>query len=815
MKINNLLEAEFTSINPITGERRTFKSTRSKEYRQWQQDIERMSKERQPGLNLDEPKQPVPSEPKQPVPSEPKVKEPVQQTVSAPQSQTTHHQTPTIDTDTSTGGGTWALTVGKQLYDPYHPEYQAKITKIENIDLQDPQQRQYYTQLYNQMGGGKFQAFNQQNGEMEKGEERSKLRLQAINDTRLIPLNAPGKNKFAHAVFIDVYRENTPTGNMVYVFFDNSPTKKWNMNPAPKAGRDNKLSANRLPVNITSIDRKGAGSYWQPFAAHHATAQARDRLEPTNISGIAKHDRDLASINLEINQANRKLVNAIQNPYRISVGNIKKLIQSSRARRDEINKMRSAFPKVKRQYLADLLDVFIKNTGHPEKIYPLVLIDNTAPEKMLAKTGIESTSSITTDFFEIVHPITLVSGNARGNAQKMILEFLGANSYQELMKRSLISYGAKGNTPLVDSYIYARGDDGVIRKLQLSSKSGVGRAASLSSLVTAINEIENNSIASKMFAEINNNPKFEVSLDFINKLILGSKTNIPKYRSAFELADSMDIIPSQDVAVAEKLAKFYKRDGRTFDQEADDTEDSEVDATKFEIPPQLLAEFSSKTIKILNSAPKNSDEFKRLVNGLWLTMADIINKTPEFSQLVTWIFNHSATVQVNTHTDKQDGKLILSNITATWPSQTVDSAELVASGGENINFSISVNGYKQKFGNTGSDLVDRPRTAERDSTDSIISAKDYPGYYSMDIKNTGQLRQLQSRQRPIDDTTSVFGEPAKAWRSMIVGAKDKNSRLWQLWSQIEHKQHELPGILDIIADGGDENRVADHIESII
>jgi len=806
MKIKHLLEAEFTAVNPITGERRTFKSTRSQEYRQWQQDIARMNQKRQQSLGLNEPIQP--DTPKEPENKEPVIPEPVSQ--NSPQ----QPQQPKIDTDTTTGGGTWALTVGKQLYDPYHPEYQAKITKLENIDLQNPQQRQYYNNLYNQMGGDKYNTFKQQNANAQKSEELSQLRLQAINDTRFIPLNSHNGSRFAHVLYIDIHRENTPVNKMVYVYFDNQPTKKWNMDPKPGTGRESR-AGNRLPISIVAIGNKGAGSYWQPLAAHHATAQARDRLEPTNISGIAQRDKDLANINLEIDQTNRKLIRAIENPDKISVNNIKQIIQSSRARRDEINRMRSAFPAIKRQYLADLLDVFIRNPGNPREIYPLVLIDNTAPEKMLAKTGIESTSSITTDFFEIVHPIALVSGNATGNAQRMILEFLGASSYQELSKRALISYGAKGNTPLVDSYIYAKGDDGVIRKLQLSSKSGVGRAASLSSLATAITEIKNNSVASRMFDEIDNNPKFKEALRIINKLIQGSKNNVPKYQSAFELADAMDLISPDDVELANRLARFYKSSGGQLDQDDEDTEDSS--ASKFKIPSQLLAEFSPKTLQIFNSAPenKNKDEFKRLINGIWLTIADRINRTPEFSQLITWIFNHSATVQVNTHADKENGKLILANITATWPSQTVDKAELVASGGENINFSISINGYRQKFGNTGSELSDRPGTAGRDSGDNRTTVSDYPGYHSMDIKNTGQLRQLKTRQTNIDDTTSRFSEPAHRWQQMIVSARESNSRLWQLWRQVDDKESELPDILAMIGRGAQSEDIARYIEDNI
>ncbi len=806
MKISHLLEAEFTAVNPITGERRTFKSTRSREYQQWQQDIARMNQERQRSLALNEPEQPSVEKPDEIEPAKP-APEPTQQS-SPPQPPAT-----AIDTDMTTGGGTWALTVGKQLYDPYHPEYQAKISKLENIDLQNPQHRKYFTDLYTKMGGGKFNQFKQQNSGAERSEELGKLRLQAINDTRFIPLNSKNGSRFAHALYIDIHRENTPTGKMVYVFFDNQPTKKWNMDPKPGTGRDTR-AGDRLPISIAAIGQRGAGSYWQPLAAHHATAQARDRLEPTNISGIAQRDKDLANINIEIDQTNGKLVRALENPDRISVGNIKQIIQSSRARRDEINKMRSAFPAVKKQYLADLLDVFIRNPGNPGEIYPLVLIDNTAPEKMLAKTGIESTSSITTDFFEIIHPIALISGNATGNAQRMILEFLGASSYQELAKRALISYGAKGNTPLVDSYIYAKGDDGVIRKLQLSSKSGVGRAASLSSLATAINEIKNNSVASRMYDEIKNNPKFSTAFDIINKLVEGSKNNIPKYQSAFELADAMDIIPPGDVELAGRLARFYKSNGGNLDQDEEDTENTST--SKFRIPPQLLAEFSPKTLQILKSAPKNEDEFKRLINGLWLTMADIINKTPEFSQLVTWIFNHSATVQVNTHSEKEkeQGKLILSNITATWPSQTVDKAELVASGGENINFSISINGYKQKFGNTGSELTDRPGTAGRDSSDNRTAASDYPGYHSMDI-NTGQLQQLKPRQANIDDITIRFSEPAQHWQQMIVAARDSNSRLWQLWRQVDDKESELPDILAMIGRGAGPGDIAKYIEDNI
>jgi hypothetical protein len=73
-----------------------------------------------------------------------------------------------------------------------------------------------------------------------------------------------------------------------------------------------------------------------------------------------------------------------------------------------------------------------------------------------------------------------------------------------------------------------------------------------------------------------------------------------------------------------------------------------------------------------------------------------VGNSPEFKQLIIWILNHSATIQVDTHANygDEDTPPVLSNIIATWPTQLATHVKVDIA--EN-NFSLVVNGSPIDF----------------------------------------------------------------------------------------------------------------------
>lgn len=595
----------------------------------------------------------------------------------------------------------WNLVIGTRLFNPYVPGEQAEIASEKTLDITKQSDKNALDTVIRNYGG----------------DQKYTNKLEIYWNNRFIPVNAPTENdNYVHLLRVDILTGQRKGTELVYAAYSPSQQFNWQMDPKNVGRTLDKFV--RLPTSYNEVNRGqggGAGYYWQPFVSSPNVAKARDRLKPTNISGITSRD-----ISDSVRADNERLLNAIQNSNRISVSNIKQIINSSRARREGRNAMRSAFPQIKKQYLADLLSEFIDKPGNPSSVYPVVVVDDTTPEKMVATTGIENPSSITVDFMEIVHPIALVSGNTNGNAQRMILEFLGANSYEQLMRNALISYGTAGNTPLVDSYIYNKTRDGQIKRLHISSKGEAGAAAKVSSLLVAFNEVMSNPTSSRLYnreIKSNSDVNYEIARAFLTTIINNTQAKKPSYLAAFELVPIFELGDQSDLEKAESLVRYLKKEynlsKKFFSDEDEDEELKEAtrrgrkpDPRDIVIPNRYLngderTSFSPEIIEAFRKAPKHRNQFVQLVNGIWKRMAEIINSNDAFGNICVWLFNHSATVQINTYSNIQRNQLILTNIVATWPTQLVDRVELLALDGQkNVNFKLLVNGYPQDLAST-------------------------------------------------------------------------------------------------------------------
>lgn len=647
------------------------------------------------------------------------------------------------------------LTRGRVLYNPAQTDEHAVITKRNTLDLTKEEDQATFNRLKRKYGAALWNT--------KRSAERSA-------NTKIIPLNSPtytqdGESKqkrYAHILSIQVTSGPREDEIIYYVIYTNSDKFDWDINPSTaiiakdQSKEINPENFSRLPTTIdnsvVSKDKAGpAINYWQPFYSSKKTSQAVDRIKPSNISGLANNDlafnkpSDLSSLDDKKKQywektfgkkidsmtekqketaVNDYLVKQIKNPGRIGLQQInqdiqqntriQQLILGSRARTVGKNYQRSFFPQKKKQFLSDLLEPFIANPNNPRAIYPLEILDDSTPEKMMSKVGIQDTGSITSDFMEVIHPIALMTGNTTGNAQRMVLEFLGAKSYAELQKNALISYGGTSTEQLVDSYILNQ-VDGKVRKLMISSKSGGGMPAKLRSLKVAYDEVMRNPTARKMFEDEildNSDIRYIKAWNFIETIM--DSTN---YLAAFDLATKFRIATSEDAQLFEKLVQQYGLEKEepvdTDDEDSDDEQIKEGKHQVKKIPDEIMRGFSNGVKAAYKSAEENSNQVARLVNGLWKTMIVEIQSSPAFSNIVSWLFNHSATVQVNTHSSTKGNRFVLNNITATWPSQAVERADLVIEKkGIGVSFKIMINGYQEKFGTDDTGLSDRAGTVK-------------------------------------------------------------------------------------------------------
>lgn len=117
-----------------------------------------------------------------------------------------------------------------------------------------------------------------------------------------------------------------------------------------------------------------------------------------------------------------------------------------------------------------------------------------------------------------------------------------------------------------------------------------------------------------------------------------------------------------------------------------------------------------------------------------------INAGTAFSQLVIWIYNHSAMIQVDTYVEEggnDDNKpTVLNNIVATWPSQLVDSVKLEPGA---AGVYLGVNGRKVDLLATAPELPDREGTT-RSGADAEKTKLSH--YGNMDPSKANPLQQV-------------------------------------------------------------------------
>lgn len=629
----------------------------------------------------------------------------------------------------------WNLSVGTELSSPTDREL-AVVRGIADFDLNDDAQNaEFQRQLNHYMS--------------VSGSRRGNPDYPSV-----INLNVDENDEFqyAHCVVIEVIAGTRRDKRFMYVVYDNNENKVWSNyagttdrnvdlnRPGGKEKLARILSVNMLPVEPTlngdpPPESRGvrAGNYWQVVDIGATSVRARDRIKPNQLSTLANTEREMwekhpvyrAAIekyNLAresgdreaIKIAKAELATASDRAKRVgptdemlgpqssmNASNIVNLVATSKARSSGRNKFRSFFPARKKEYLTDLINKFIENPNDPSSVFPMTIVDNVDPRSTMTNIGIGNAKSVTTDFMEIVHPIAVTSGNVTGNARNMILEFLGARSYEELMKTATISYGGSNTEKLVDSYVFNNGEHGT-RKILLSSKSNKGSPASVKSLEVAKNEVLKNPESAKMWKrEVVDNEEYDNARLFLDTIIENKDYS---WQGASVFASEIGLIEDHDrstiAQLAAALGKNVKDNSET-DDELNEARNAGVDITPFydKFSPEL------KDIYDESQYTNRNDVWEQLIGGLWDDIIEFVNKSTAFGNIVVWLFNHSATIQVNTRTQEQTKngvkRLTLNNIVATWPTQLVETAQLTlgASGGAStIKFSLDIDGYNQVLG---------------------------------------------------------------------------------------------------------------------
>ena len=757
----------------------------------------------------------------------------------------------------------WNLSVGTELSNPRDTEM-AVVKEIKNWDLSDEQSRQQFIDLvdkYKSISGGR---------------RRSGFSSATI-------LNQPGDHKFAHTVLIKILvSKSRKDKEYLYVSYDDSDKKVWSGYAGVSArrvdlntqrGREKLkkiLSVNLLPVEPTmngdaNFDSTfSAGSFWQVIDIGAVSARARDRLKPnTNSKLMAKEKsfwnkhpliadelQKLVALNAEgkslpqgsperkkIESAAKEISDKLKSLYpqvmrdyptadmldnhAINPESIIDSVETNRARWSGRNRHRSFFPKRKKEYLGKLISKFTDNINNPSAIYPMTIIDNVDTRSTMTNIGISNSKSITTDFMEIVHPVSVVSGNFTGTAHNYIEEFLGAD-YATLVNTASILYGESNTQKLIDSFIYNKLKDGTVRKLQLSSKSGKGAAAAVKSIQVAIDEVERNPTSRQMWEEINENPDYDRATRILT-IILENKDY--SWQGALKVGVDLGIIEPRDSEIITELARLLGKNVRDKD---DEELDEDLGTNESQEIQQLLSDLSDELKSNAEDFGNEDDElWSKLIGSIWQDAIAIANTDTAFSNLVVWLFNHSATLQVNTksHVMKDNGvdKLVLTNITATWPTQLVDSAKLVLANSGSpdvIRFVLDVDGHAELLG-----LADiAPPLSNR--TDVSTMSNDNPKRQDANAKRdrasdlTPQEKELRF-QRKVGDGTDNIDLPPKQERERPEGEEAPErvrGRGRQVSQELASYRDDVRAIFDFIRSTNSEfgiGRGANSIDSVL
>ena len=414
--------------------------------------------------------------------------------------------------------------------------------------------------------------------------------------------------------------------------------------------------------------------------------------------------------------------------------------------RDQI-KQWSGRGNQKMPYYLQFLDHLIQNKGRG--FQPTVLVDDINKMK---RVGFKGVTELLNDFGEIAGPVGLLSASINGNAVRVLSDFFRVGNKKptvdELMREATIHFHASQGHMLVDSYIEYRG-----RVMRVSSKNAGeelsgGQGASVDGIFQSLQEINSMPEARQRFETLIGGGKYDQTLKNLRLVAKvfegteGDRDNLRGYLAQFELVNTLNTgsLTDQAIAVEPVDRKILQLIWRAADQsdvgmndfkhligaalgnrpDLDQISDTGVgrELGRQKFTPgfaQLLRSFNLNrwgepgTIGVekfsYEPAPGEKPKvlpnskrgwWRRLKKALVYRVSRLINSDPRFSELCTWILNHGAFCQIDTRYSLGGGdknQLVVTNISATWPSNRVDSVRLMPlPSGEGFRYKLDING---------------------------------------------------------------------------------------------------------------------------
>ena len=401
----------------------------------------------------------------------------------------------------------------------------------------------------------------------------------------------------------------------------------------------------------------------------------------------------------------------------------------------------------KMPYYLRFLDHLIDNKDRGFK--PTVLVDDI---RQMRRAGFSGVTELLNDFGEIAGPVGLLSASINGNAVRMLPDFfrVGNNrpTTQELMREATIHFHASQGHMLVDSYIEYRG-----RVMRVSSKNAGeelsgGQGASVDGIFQSLQEINSMPEARERFQELIGSGKYDATIKNLRLVARvfedseGSRDNMRGYLAQFELVNTLNrgSLSDQSIGVGaddQRILRLIWRAAGSSDvgmnefkhligaalgnrpdrdQILDTGVGRELGDSRFTPEfARLLRSFNlnrwgepgiSGVEKFSYEPPPGQEPrvlpnakrgwWRRLKKALVYRVSRLINSDPNFSVLCTWILNHGAFCQIDTRYSlggDNKNQLVVTNISATWPSNRVDSVRLMPlPSGEGFRYKLDING---------------------------------------------------------------------------------------------------------------------------
>lgn len=292
------------------------------------------------------------------------------------------------------------------------------------------------------------------------------------------------------------------------------------------------------------------------------------------------------------------------------------------------------------------------------------------PITMAAPSNVEFTA-FTNYFCELLHPISLLVGTSRGNADDAAIEFLGPTGFT----KASISFGMDKTEGLSDSII-TNPEGG---RLKVSSKAAAGAQASAKNLLDLSRESKQ--VGSKDQKEV---------LQVIDTVIRSGAKNAP-----LVLGKYYNIISEKDDKAIQDLA------GKPLI--------SLKAANKLPLSKNLKSLMNERS----TANTEQINLYFHLVAAVAHKVADHINDTTEFSAVASKLLNNGALVQVYTKAKQQGSNWIINSFDAQWPSTATTGVKFSAAKNYystgikgNFTFKILRNGAKDIEDDTDIPTVD-------------------------------------------------------------------------------------------------------------